>query len=84
MKGCTTGKRMYVTQTLAEDALLEAHTRGLFSAGQGPVAVYLCQQCGGYHLTSKGPVNERLAQALSDGSLRRMQEAAAWERKLRR
>lgn len=84
MKGCSTGKRIYASQALAEDALLDAHTRSLFLAGQGPIAVYGCERCAGFHLTSKGPMNERLAQALSDGSLTRAREAADWERKWRR
>jgi hypothetical protein len=84
MKSCTTGKNVYASQALAEDALLEAYTRSDFPKGQGPVTVYVCNFCSSYHLTSKGPMNPRLAAALSDGTLKRLREAAAWERKLRR
>lgn len=84
MKSCSTGKNTYASQALAEDALLEAHIRTDFPKGQGPVTVYACQICSGYHLTSKGLMNPRLASAVADGTIRRLREAADWERKFRK
>ncbi|MCU0418745.1 MAG: hypothetical protein MUC38_03735 [Cyclobacteriaceae bacterium] len=81
MKTCPTGKRTYATATLAEDALLEAHAEYAYAPGQGPIAIYLCEECGNYHFTSRAPMNERLKQALENGQLRTQQLARPWTRK---
>jgi hypothetical protein len=75
---------MYPGQEVAEGALIETWTRFDFSAGNGPIAVYLCDDCGHYHLTSRGPMNERLSQAIADGKIRRHKEADRWMDKLKR
>ncbi|MBS1505821.1 MAG: hypothetical protein JSS79_04155 [Bacteroidetes bacterium] len=80
---CSTGKRVYLTEALAEDALLDAHGRHQY-AGTGPVAFYRCDDCGYYHFTSKGPMNEKLAKLLASGKLKLQQEANHWEKKLKR
>lgn len=77
---CVTGKKVYATITLAEDALLDAHIRFEY-AGQGPIAIYRCDDCGYYHFTSQGTMNERLKNALKDGSIARQKQASHWERK---
>lgn len=78
---CATGKREYLTEVLAEDALLETRTRNTDDRG-GPVAVYRCEDCGQWHLTSKGPVNARLAEYIRSGKLKRNQAGEDWRRKL--
>jgi hypothetical protein len=80
---CVTQKKVYHTQELAEEALIGAHTRFDYAAGHGPIAVYKCEDCGYYHLTSKGPTNVTLAQHLKSGKINRQKEADAWERKLK-
>jgi hypothetical protein len=40
--------------------------------------VYRCDDCGLYHLTSKGPMNDRLAQYLSSSKLKLNKEANRW------
>ena len=80
---CPTGKRVYLTETLAEDALIDAHSRHQY-AGTGPLAVYQCQECGYYHFTSKGKMNEKLAQQMASGKIRRQQEANQWVNKLKK
>lgn len=80
---CVTGKRSYLTQELAEDALIGAHTRFDYLKHQGPVAVYRCSDCGNYHLTSKGPMNARLEKQVSDGSIGRQKQADAWLNKVK-
>lgn len=75
---------MYRSQQLAEEVLIESWTRYDYTAGNGPVAVYQCADCGQFHLTSKGPVNEKLQEALATGKVRRQQEAAHWLDKLKR
>jgi len=80
---CPTGKRVYLTEALAEDALIDAHSRHDY-AGTGPVAVYACEECGYYHFTSKGKMNEKLAQQIANGKLKRLQEANRWMDKLKK
>lgn len=75
---------MYPSEDIAVDALIEARTHFEFKPNQGPVAVYLCDDCSHYHLTSQGNMNARLAQYLKDGTLKRMKEASNWERNFRK
>ena len=79
MVKCPSGKRVYDRPEWAEEALIDAHTVYEFSPGQGPQAYYLCEDCGYYHLTSRGPINERLAEALSNGTIKKMREANNWK-----
>ena len=73
-------KRSYVTETLAVNALVEARIK--FDANTA-VAVYCCEECGQWHLTSRGPTHPKLASALQTGTVKRQKEADYWERKLR-
>ncbi len=83
MKSCVSGKRSYPTLAIAEEALIEARVQ-FDGRGTGPVAVYPCEDCGQYHLTSHGQMNERLAQYLKEGKIQRNREARAWESKWKR
>jgi hypothetical protein len=83
MKKCPTGKRLYLSEQLAEDALIEAHVHFNFRSGSGPVAVYRCEDCGNYHLTSQGPMNTRLSQLLTNGTIKKQKEAARWQGKFK-
>ncbi len=69
---------MYASQEVAEDVLIEAQTRFDYRPNSGPIAVYQCEDCGQFHLTSKGPMNERLAKALAEGAIKRQKEANRW------
>ncbi len=80
---CPTGKRVYLTESLAEDALIDAHSRAPF-AGTGPVNIYRCEDCGYYHFTSKGKMSEKLAQQIASGKIKRQQEANQWTNKLKK
>lgn len=80
---CSTGKKQFSSQELAEEALIQLHAVNDFSGQKGPVNVYLCDICGYYHLTSKGDVNPRLLDEQKKGRLRIQQQAARWEEKLR-
>jgi ABC-type ATPase with predicted acetyltransferase domain len=75
---------MYDSKEIAEEVLLETWSRFEFASNNGPVAVYQCEDCGRYHLTSKGPMNEKLAQALREGKIQRQKEANRWADKLKR
>lgn len=65
---------------IAEDALLEANAK--FS--HGPIAVYRCDDCGYFHFTSQGQMNEKLASYLATGKMKRQKEANDWQDKLKR
>lgn len=80
---CATHKKVYLTETLAEEALIGAHTTFDYASGSGPLAVYRCEDCGYYHLTSRGPMNLKLKQQLDEGSINRQKEADAWLNKLK-
>lgn len=84
MKRCASQKKMYSSESIAVDALIEAWIHFEFKPNQGPVAVYLCTDCSQYHLTSQGNMNATLAQYVKDGTLKRMKEASNWEKKLRK
>ena len=78
---CSTGKKQYLTAGLAEDALIAARTdHG--SETSGPVGVYQCEDCGQWHLTSKGTMNARLAEFIQSGKLKLHQQAEHWKHKL--
>ncbi len=80
MSFCITRKRIYQSQAMAEDALIEARIR--FDQNSA-VAVYLCDECGGWHLTSQGEMSPRLKQELNNGQIKREKEAMYWQKKLR-
>ncbi|MBS1682442.1 MAG: hypothetical protein JST48_12080 [Bacteroidetes bacterium] len=80
MLTCNTGKRVYETEVLAEEALIDAHGRNNYS-GSGPIAIYKCDSCGYFHFTSKGPMNRKLAEQIASGKIKLQQQANAWSRK---
>jgi hypothetical protein len=81
---CITGKRVYLTQEIAEDVLIETRTKFDYANNHGPVAVYRCEDCGYYHLTSKGTMNTKLASYLSSGKIGRQKEADEWLKKIKK
>ena len=81
---CASNKKVFQTAEIAEDALIEAHKQFEYSNGNGPVGVYRCEDCGYYHLTSKGPTNERLVILLKDGKVNRHREANQWLDRIKR
>lgn len=84
MVKCVSNKKVYPSKELAEDALIEAHTQFEYGRGSGPIATYLCEDCGYYHLTSKGVVNQKLGQLMKDGEVQRLKEANHWLNKLKK
>jgi hypothetical protein len=82
MKSCTTGKRSYLTYELAEEALIGANIN--FNTEKGPVGIYQCEDCGQFHLTSKGAINKRLEQMQKEGEIQKQKEAKWWEEKFKR
>jgi len=82
MSVCVTHKKMYTSRESAEDALIDARIKFNYSKGGGPVAVYKCEDCGHYHLTSTGTMNERLSKFLAEGKVKLHKEADYWLDKL--
>ncbi len=68
---------------LAVDALIEAWTRFDYTHTTGPIAVYQCEDCGNYHLTSQGKINETLQKHITSGKIQRQKEADRWIEKLK-
>jgi hypothetical protein len=84
MRACPSGKRQYINENFAEEALIEAHVQFSYRPGSGPVAVYQCEDCGQWHLTSKGPVNLKLSQLLKEGKIKKQKEVQYWVDKLKK
>src|SRR5258708_25396530 len=81
---CISHKKVYPTLEIAEDALIDARTNFDYAPHSGPIAVYQCEDCGRYHLTSKGTMNQKLAQFIADGNINRQNEDNRWLYKLKR
>lgn len=81
---CITHKKVYPSVEIAEDALIDAQTNFDYASRTGPIAVYHCEDCGYYHLTSKGTMNQKLKQFISEGKIKRQKEANRWLDKLNR
>lgn len=81
---CVSNKKVYLSEDIAEQALIEAHTQFEYKQGSGPIAVYRCDDCGYYHLTSQGPMNQTLERLLKDGKIQRQKEANQWVHKLKK
>jgi hypothetical protein len=81
---CPSNKVIYMSHALAEDALIESWIRNNYALGTGPLNVYQCDDCGNFHFTSKGAMNERLKREWDNGSIARARRAFDLEAKLRR
>jgi hypothetical protein len=81
---CSSGKRVFESQQLAEDVLIESWIRNDYVQGQAPVGIYRCDDCGYYHFTSKGPPNPKLSEFLASDQFKRQREAARWSEKFKR
>lgn len=84
MLTCPSHKKSYSSQAFAEDALVEAWIKFEYASGSGPIAVYRCEECGQYHFTSKGVMNEKLSTALTTGKIKKQKEGNDWLTKLKR
>ena len=81
---CVSNKKPYPSKEIAEEALIEAHSNFEYKPGSGPISVYLCEDCGYYHLTSKGTMNEKLEQLIKAGKIQRQKEANQWLNKIKK
>jgi len=81
---CVSNKKVYLTEDLAETALIGAQIHFEYGSRTGPVGFYRCDDCGYYHLTSKGPTNKKLADMIANGQLKRQKEGDRWLDKLKK
>jgi len=84
MTTCISGKKVFLSEQIAEDALIEAWGRNSYPSNSGPVAVYKCDDCGYYHFTSQGKMNDRLLKEVESGKIKLQREANHWERKMKK
>ena len=75
---------MFPTQQLAEDALIDLWSRHEYTEGQAPITVYQCEDCGQYHFTSKGTMNQRLSNEIASGKIKLERQASKWLDKFRK
>jgi hypothetical protein len=81
---CVSNKKAYLTENLAETALIDAQIHFDYGGRSGPIAFYKCEDCGHYHLTSKGPANKKLVDMIANGQLKRLKEGDRWTEKLKK
>jgi hypothetical protein len=83
-RSCPTGKIVYGSQAIAEDVLIELWSKNEYNPVSAPVGVYRCEDCGFFHLTSKGVMNEKLSAAIASGKIKLLREANRWEDKFKK
>lgn len=72
-------KRSYDSENLAVTALIEARIR---FDNNTSCTVYQCDDCGQWHLTSKGNMHQKLKEALENGNINKQKQAWQWEKKI--
>ena len=80
---CPSGKRLFENQAIAEEALLQNHIMNDHRRGGGPINVYLCNDCGSWHFTSKGIRNGLLDDPEIIRKIESAKRAFEWERRLK-
>lgn len=80
---CSTGKRIYDSEVQAVDALVDIRSRNNYPPNSGPINVYKCEDCSGWHFTSRPPQHKILDRPDIQKKIQSDSEAAYWERKLR-
>jgi hypothetical protein len=80
---CPSKKKTYNSKEVAEDILIELWTTHDYPENRAPLNVYLCTDCGYFHLTSRGPMNDKLAKYLAGGKIKLNKEASRWIDKFR-
>lgn len=76
---CVTGKIIYESEQLAEEALVAAWVTHDYREGSGPIAVYQCHDCQRYHFTSQGNMNTYLEDKIESGFIAAQKRARDWE-----
>ena len=80
MSVCPSRKIIYYNEQEAKEGLIKLHVKYLNSSTR---TFYTCSQCGYFHLTSSGEIDDTLKQAQQTGRINQLSEADYWIRKLR-
>ena len=75
---CNSNKRCYPTEQIAEEALIQTRIR---FENNSALAIYQCNNCGEWHLTSSGEVNTTLQSLLDNGTIKKERDAMHWDMK---
>ena len=81
--GCSTGKRMFLSEGLAEEALIQNHIRNDYRPGEGPTNIYECAICGAWHFTSKNAIHPLLEDPDVIKRIETERRAYLWEQRLK-
>ena len=80
---CVSGKRIFQSEHLAEDALIELWIQNEYVPGRAPIAIYKCEDCGLFHLTSTGEMNPKLHDFIKSPEYKLKKEGQKWLDKFR-
>lgn len=83
MEKCVTGKTIFESKELAEEALVQNHIRNNHREGSGPVNVYQCRDCFNWHFTSQGATCPLLLDSDVMQRIERERRAIDWEYRLK-
>lgn len=81
---CVSGKRIFETEALALDALIQNHIINNYRADEGPTNVYECPDCGQWHFTSKAEKHPLFDDPEIARNIVQEKRAINWERGFRR
>ncbi len=79
MSVCTSRKIIYYSEQDAKEALIRLHVKYQNSSTR---TFYTCDQCGYFHLTSSGEIDDALKEAQQTKKIDQLSEADYWIRKL--
>jgi hypothetical protein len=79
MAGCISGKSIFQSKELAEEALIQNHIRNNHREGSGPINVYECRDCSNWHFTSNGNVSPLLLDSEIKKRIAKERTALEWE-----
>ena len=80
MDKCVSGKRIYESESLAVEALIQNHVFNNYRVNEGPINVYECRDCMQWHFTSKGHKHPTLEDPATLRTIEREKRAYNWER----
>ncbi|MFK7952491.1 MAG: hypothetical protein AB8B73_06565 [Ekhidna sp.] len=80
---CVTGKTVYETAEIAEEALIQNHIRNNHRVGSGPINIYECRDCHHWHFTSQGNLNQQLENPEVIQRIKQERRVREWEFKLK-
>lgn len=83
MVKCTSGKTIFQSKELAEEALIQNHIRNNHRAGSGPINVYECNDCQNWHFTSTGETSFLLLDTEVKNRISKDRRAMEWEYRLK-